>query len=129
MAGMAGEHRPAARLRHVADQDAVPARLVVRLCRQPLHQRDEVGMPPIAVARQPHHLPGVAIDRQAFGARDAAMGVEADHARLVRGRRQIFAGEQFLGADLGIVGIGKRRQRLCVDRAFVLRPRGGAADG
>ena len=34
------------------------------LCRQPLHQRDHVGMRPVAVARQPHHLPGVAVDRQ-----------------------------------------------------------------
>ena len=128
MAGMAGEHRPAARLRHVADQYSGPAGILVRLIRQPLHQRDHVGMGPVAVARQPHHLPGVAVDRQSLRACDAAMGVEAEHARRHR-RRQHLASEQFLGGDLGIVGIGQRRQRFQVDGALVLRPcRGGIGE-
>ena len=92
-------------------------------CGKPLHQRDHVGMRPVAIARQPHHLPGVAVDRQPFRARDAAMGIEAEHARRHR-RRQHLAAEQLLGADLGIVGVGQRRQRLWVDRALVLRPCG-----
>ena len=127
MAGVAGQHRAAARLRHVADQDSRPAGVLARLGRQPRHQRDQVRMPPIAVARQPHHLPALAIDRQRFGAGDAALGIEADHARRHR-RRQHLAAEQFLGAELRIVGIGQRRQRLWIDAALVLRQRRGGAD-
>ena len=66
VAGVPGEHRTAARLRHVADQDPGPAGILVGLGRQPLQQRDHVGMRPVAIARQPHHLPGVAGDRQRF---------------------------------------------------------------
>ena len=95
----------------------------------PLHQRDHVGMRPVTVARQPHHLPGLAVDRQPLGAGDAAMGVEAEHARAFRGGRQIFAGEQFLGAEFWIVGIGERRQRLWIDRALVLRQRRRSVNG
>ena len=62
----------------------------------------------------------------ALGAGDAALGIEADHPRRHR-RRQHLAGEQLLGADLGIVGIGQRRQRLWIDAALVLRQRGGGA--
>ena len=50
VAGVAGRHRPAARLRHVADQDPGPARVLVRLGRQPLHQRDHVGVGEITAA-------------------------------------------------------------------------------
>src|SRR5262245_22287627 len=56
------------------------------------------------------------------------MGVEADHARLVGGRRQIFAGEQFLGAEFGVFGIGQRRQRLWIHHTLVLRQRWRGAD-
>jgi hypothetical protein len=86
-------------------------------------------MSPVTIARQPHHLPGVAVDRQPFRARDAAMGIEAVHTRRHR-RRQHLAAEQLLGGDLGIVGIVERRQRSWVDRALVLRQRAsGAGDG
>ena len=67
-----------------------------------------------------------AVDRQCFGAGDAALGVEADHAGRHR-RRQHLAAEQLLGAQLGIVGIGERRQRLGIDTALVLRQRCGGA--
>ena len=43
-------------------------------------------MAPIAVARQPHHLPVLAIDRQRLAAGEAALGVEADRARRQRRR-------------------------------------------
>ena len=46
----------------------------------------------------------VAVDRQCFGARDAALGVEADHARRHRGRQHLAA-EQFLCASLGSLGL------------------------
>src|SRR5205085_8832308 len=61
MAGVAGERRAAAWLADVADQYSGPAGILVRLDRQPLQQRDHVGVAPVAVARQPHHLPGVAV--------------------------------------------------------------------
>ena len=75
---------------------------------------DEIRMAPVAVARQPHHLPGLAVDRHRDGAGEAALGVEADRARLQR-RRRGAAAEQFLGGRLRIVGIGERRQRLRID--------------
>ena len=54
MAGVSERQRPAARLRHVADQDAVPAGgLAARSARG----LDQFGMAPVAVARQPHDLP------------------------------------------------------------------------
>src|SRR5258706_1238818 len=81
-------------------------------------------MPPIAIARQPHHLPGLAIDRQRFRTGNAALGVEADHVRRHR-RRQDLAAEQLPGAEFRIVWIGQRRQRRCIDAALVLLQLGG----
>jgi hypothetical protein len=79
-------------------------------------------MAPVAVAREPHHLPGGAVDRQRLGAGEAAFGVESDHLRLEL-RRRGLAAEQFLGRIVGIVGLGERRQRLWVERAQILRAR------
>src|ERR1700729_3742228 len=42
MAGMAGKHRAAARLRHVTDQNAGPAGVLVHFLRQSLQQRDDL---------------------------------------------------------------------------------------
>ena len=127
MAGVAGEHRAAARLRHVAHQKARPARDLRHLLGKPLHERDELGVAEIALAREPHHLPGLAVDRQRDAAGEAAAGVEADRARFeFRGLE--LAGEQFPGGVLRIVRIGERRQRFGVDGALVLsarRDRGG----
>ena len=69
------------------------------------------------------HIPyrGSAPALQGLVAGDAAMGVKAEHARRHR-RRQHLAAEQLLGGDLRIVRVGKRRQRLRIDRALVLRP-------
>ena len=120
---MTGQHRAAARLRHVADQDPGPAGILVGLRRQPLDQCDHIGMRPVAIARQPHHLPGVAGQRQGLRAGDAALGIEADHPRRP-GCGEDLAAEQLLGADLGIIGMGQRRQRFGVDAALVLRPPG-----
>ena len=55
--GMAGQHRPAARLRDVADQQPRPA-VGSRVARQFFDQRDHRRMAPAAVAGQSHRLPG-----------------------------------------------------------------------
>src|SRR5712692_2730448 len=80
-------------------------------------------MSPIAVAREPHHLPGLAVDRQRTGAGETAPGVEADDACFERRRRRPPP-EQFLGRSAGIIGLVERRQRLRIERALVLRERG-----
>jgi hypothetical protein len=76
----------------------------------------------VALTREPHHLPGLAVDRQRDAAGKAAARVEADRARLHVGRGRL-AREQLLGGILRIVGLGERRQRLRIDRALVLRVR------
>ena len=70
--GMAGEHGAAARLRDVADEDARPARHLRHLARETLEKGHHVRMAPHAVARQPHDLPGLAVDGQRHGTRHAA---------------------------------------------------------
>ena len=64
MAGMAGDHRAAARLRHVADEETRPAVEATRVARQVLEIVEQARMSPIAVAREPHHLPVGAADWQ-----------------------------------------------------------------
>ena len=118
--GMAGEHRSAARLRHVADEDARPVRDRRHLLRETLEEGDERRIAPVAVARQAHHLPGLAIDRQRLAAGETAARIEADRPRREIGGRK-RAAEQFLGGRGGIVRIGERRQRLWIHRAAILR--------
>ena len=77
-------------------------------------------MPPVAVARKPHHLPGLAADRQCGSAREAAFGIKADGARR-KLSRCLFAGEQLLGRRGRAGGLGERRQRLRIERALILR--------
>ena len=135
VAGVPGDHRPAARLRHVADQKPRPA-LLGTLLGQPFEECHQVGVAPVAIARKPHHLPGLAVDRQRNAPGEAALGVEADGARFqgsrsqrrraVVGHRRDRRGsgaspEQFLRGRFWIVGMGERRQRLWIERAFVLR--------
>ena len=57
MAGMAGDHRTAAGLRHVADEETRPAVEAARVARETLKKVEQARMSPIAVAREPHHLP------------------------------------------------------------------------
>ena len=103
-------------------QEPVPAGLR-RLVGQPFQELHQVGMAPVAVARQPHHLPGRAVDRQRHGAGETTLGVEADGARFHL-RRRGFAAEQFLRRGSGIIGMRERRQRLGIDAAPIL---GGGA--
>ena len=70
MAGMAGEHGPAARLRHVADEESAPADFF-GFFGEAFEESDQLGMSPVAIARQPHDLPGRAVDRQREGAGEA----------------------------------------------------------
>ena len=82
VAGVPRGHRPAARLAHVADIEAAPARLLcgLRQAHQEIHQ---VGMAPVAVPGQAHRLPAW----PAFGQLDKALAL-----RDARARPRIAAG-------------------------------------
>ena len=67
-----------------------------RLDRQLLHQRDELGVAPIAVAREAHGLPRRTVDGQRRGACETSLGVEADGS-CRHGRRGLGRAEQLLG--------------------------------
>src|SRR5262249_17349212 len=111
---------------YIADEEARPAELR-RLAGETFEQVDQPRVTPVAIARQPHDLPGLAVDRQRLRAGEAAVRVEADRAGREAGRGRLAA-EQFLGRQLWIVRIGERRQRLWLERALVLRRRGGGGE-
>src|SRR6516164_6109222 len=79
-------------------------------------------MSPVAVAREPHHLPGLAVDGQRLGPCQASVRIKSDGAGRNRRRRRLAA-EQLLGRRCGIVGLGKCRKRCGIERALVLRRR------
>ena len=81
-------------------------------------------MAPVAVARQPHHLPGRAVDRQRHAAGEAAVGVVADRARRHLDAGAVLRPNSSLAGVLRIVRLFERRQRLRFQRAEVLRGRG-----
>ena len=123
VAGVAGQHRPATRLRHVADQQAVPAILIVGVGRQAFDQRHHVGMGPVAVARLAHHLPVGAIEGQIYAARQASLGVGAKGLGL-HGCRHLGGAKHLLGRLLQKCGVAQgRKRRLFLDRL----PHAGAA--
>ena len=62
MAGMAGDHRATTPLRHVANEKSRPAIEVTRIGSEALKKIKQPGMTPVAIAREPHHLPIRAID-------------------------------------------------------------------
>ena len=115
MAGVAGEHRPTARLRHVANQKTVPANLF-RVLGKLLDEANELRIAPVAVTRRSHDLPGRSGDRQRYGAGEAAIEIAADRARRP-GKRCRFAREQFFGRRRRRVRILQRWQRLGIERA------------
>jgi len=123
MRGVAGDHRTAARLRHVADEYAGPPRLGRRARGEIFEETHEIGMPPKAIARNAHDLPGLAVHRQGLGAGKAPPRIKPDGAR---GKIGGFgrASEQFIGRRRRVVGPRQRRQGLGVDGADFL---GGAA--
>src|SRR5262249_14837453 len=70
---------------------------------------------PVAVARQPHHLPRRPVDRQRRAAAEAALIIGADRMRR-SGKRRRFAREQLLGWGRGVRML-QQRQRLGMKRA------------
>jgi hypothetical protein len=97
--GVARQHRPAARLRDVADQQPRPA-IFRRLAREALQKRDHVGVAPAAVARQAHRLPVGTVGGDGHAAGEAALGIEAMNRRPGR-RRQPLGPEHVLGQRVG----------------------------
>ena len=136
---MAGDHRTAARLRHVADEQAGPAVERARVARQPLEIVEQLRRAPVAVAREAHHLPVWAVDRERDAAGEAASCVGADGARGERGRRAVTApnsilagGDTFLAASRAADGTWPAHRPLLWNSYLRLpqtRWRGAAAGG
>src|SRR5262249_10056591 len=112
MASVIGEHRTAARLRHVANKKTIPANL---LCvrGKPFNEANELWIAPVAVTRQAHDLPGGSSDRQRHSASEAAVEIAARRP----GKWRRFACEQFFGRRRGPARILQWRQRLGIERA------------
>ena len=119
---VASHHRPAARLGNVAYEDSRPHPFRRRLARKALEEGDHRRMAPEPVARQAHHPPGLAVDRQRLRPRQTSASVKSDRARLDLDRRQ-FAAENFLRREFWVFGVGERRKRFCIERPGVLRER------
>ena len=77
----------------------------------PSKEVDEFGMTPIAIARQPHHLPGLAVDGKRDRTVETTARIESNHMSGL-GRGSDLAAEQLLRRRLGIVGIGEWGQRV-----------------
>ncbi len=127
MTGMPGDHRPAARLRHVAHQEAVPVARLVDLGGEFLQDPDKRRVTPIAIAGEPHHLPCRAIDRKRGAARKAAIGVEPDHMAVPL-RRDSDTAEKLFRWRLGIILMLKGRERVRLDRSLILRRGAGGGE-
>ena len=87
MRSVAGDHRTAARLGDVADQQTGPSIDLGQACRQLLQQLDQIGMSPVAIAGKPHHLPGLPIGGDRRRAGDAAARIAANGLGAELGRR------------------------------------------
>ena len=106
MARMAGDHRAAARLRHVAHEQPRPAVKRPRVAGQPLEIIEQLRRAPIAIAREPHHLPVRAVDGQRDAAGHAPSGIGADGAGGERRWRRHGAEEFLGGRSLGFGRLG-----------------------
>ena len=96
MAGVAGQHRAAARLRHVPDEEARPTVERRDVVRESLEIVDQPRRPPVSVPREPHDLPMRAVQRQGLAAGKASLRVTADRLRRLI-RRQARLAEEDLG--------------------------------
>ncbi len=96
MRGMTGEHRAAARLRDVTDEQAGPAVLCC-IAGQFFQKTDHARMTPAAVARKAHDLPVRSIRRQCHSTGEASFGIKADGLRLLRQHRKPFTAESLFG--------------------------------
>ena len=120
MGSMPAEHRPAARLSHVADEDAGQSRRSMDAIGEALHERDQRRMTVVSVARGAHHLPVRAIERQRLRSGDASPGIEAVDVRRACGRLALAA-EHLLGRQTRSARIGQRRRRNAIQRPAILR--------
>ncbi len=133
VAGVAARHRAAAGLGQIAHEQAGPAVLLLGFRREALDQIDQLGMAPVAIARQAHRLPRGPVDRERLATGKTALGVEADRARGERRRRlggaeQVAGGRAlgFLGRLAGLPRRWRGRRRGLRFRLLVLRlGRGG----
>ena len=85
MRAMPRRHRPAPRLRDVADGQARPARRP-RPRREPLDKGDRGGVAPVAVAPRPRQPPARTARRQGLGPGETARRMRAVRRRRVAGR-------------------------------------------
>ena len=95
---MAGDHWAAARLRHVADQNPVPA-VLAGVGGELLDIGDELRRAPVPVPRRPHHLPARAGERQRRCAGKTPFGIRANGLGRA-GRRGRDLREQLLGGQV-----------------------------
>src|SRR4029078_11211834 len=84
MTRMTGDHRSAARLRHIADEKSRPAIKIARVGSKVLKKIEQSRMAPVAGARQPHHLPIRAIDWKGYRPGKAASCVCTNRASSKR---------------------------------------------
>ena len=113
VAGMTGEHRPAARLAQVTDIDAVPPRLAGRYAAEILNEIYCFGMSPVAVARQPHGLPRRAGFGQFHSARDAALGIASERIGSGAGAGGLCAEKLLCGFEAVLMARCAQRRQRC----------------
>ena len=95
--GVAGQHRPAARLRDVADQDARASRRRAGTCAAKRSRKAiSAGLPQLRLRDRRITCQVRPLTGRACGAREAALGVEADRSRREIGRGRL-APEELLG--------------------------------
>src|SRR5262245_40467753 len=123
MAGMSGEHRPSARLGHVADQETGPADRS-RVFGEPLQIGDEARMSPIAVAREAHDLPIPPAHWKRHGAGETTSRIGADRGGGKRGRGRGGAEERLGGRLRVLASRSKKRSEL---QQILSLSRGGPA--
>ena len=126
MRGVAAEHRPAARLRHVADEDAGITGGLAHARGEAPDEGDKLRVAVEAVAGRPHDLPVRPVERQRAGAGDAAPRIGAVDVRRP-GRGLALAAEHLLGRQVRVGEGADRRRRVRLERAAILR-RGRAGE-